>query len=146
MLLDCRATRRTDYAKRRAAGWRKPVAALTRSPLSADMAACGKWSAIPAPWIKPAWRVVLWPGPEQQHRVANLAEPNGKPVLNILKSLKRDVRSTKGPPVSKEGCVATGPIEASVGPAVDERCAHRVDRNSRYEAGKEEPAGTNADG
>jgi hypothetical protein len=60
----------------------------------------------------------------------------------------RDEQHKRGcfvPPVSKQGCVATGPIEASVGPAVDERCAHGVDRNSRYEACEEEPADTNPD-
>src|SRR5262249_5680110 len=96
MPLGYRATRRTDCAKRRAAAWRRPVAALTRSPRSADTPACGKWGATPAQPIRPGWRVMRWPGPERQHLVANLAEPSGKPALNILKSLKCDVRSTNG--------------------------------------------------
>jgi hypothetical protein len=49
------------------------------------------------------------------------------------------------PPVSKQGSVANRPIEASVGVAVDERCEHGIDRNSRYEAREEEPGDTNPD-
>src|SRR5262249_6233021 len=70
---DYRGARRMDCVKRPAAAWRRPGAAPTRSPPSADTPAYAKWNATPEPRTNPAWRAMRWPGSDRQHPVANRA-------------------------------------------------------------------------